>query len=341
MNPTGTAKEIFQYFYHPDHLGSTSYMTDASGEVYQHLEYFAFGETFVEEHNNTDNTPYLFNGKELDEETGLYYYGARYYDSQTSIMLSVDQMADKYPGISPYAYTYNNPVNYIDPTGKEGIETGGGPSKREAAAMAAHVYGDKSDKILKGGWKVSKRDFGIEKNNKNGFKSQVYERTAKRGENKGTTEYTYATAGTEDTADAIADAIQPLGLSSQYKLSKKNAKSISNQVGAENSLTFTGHSLGGGQAAANAYSTGRNAITFNAAGVSGFTKLANPDSKIEAYIMWTDPLNAIQNNSDWMPNVNGNRHYLYSFKKEALINGHSMDNILDLFQVYDRSGDIY
>ena len=73
----GNVTEAFRYFYHPDHLGSTSYITDASGEVYQHLEYFAFGETFVEEHSNTERTPYLFNGKELDEETGLYYYGAR------------------------------------------------------------------------------------------------------------------------------------------------------------------------------------------------------------------------------------------------------------------------
>jgi uncharacterized protein RhaS with RHS repeats len=83
INGTGggnNVTEAFRYFYHPDHLGSTSYVTDASGEVYQHLEYFAFGETFVEEHSNTDRTPYLFNGKELDEETGLYYYGARYYD---------------------------------------------------------------------------------------------------------------------------------------------------------------------------------------------------------------------------------------------------------------------
>ncbi|MDH5366185.1 MAG: hypothetical protein OEW67_04310 [Cyclobacteriaceae bacterium] len=116
-SPTGTAKEIFQYFYHPDHLGSTSYMTDASGEVYQHLEYFAFGETFVEEHNNTDNTPYLFNGKELDEETGLYYYGARYYDAQVSVMLSVDRFAEKYPGLSPYSYVANNPIKYVDING--------------------------------------------------------------------------------------------------------------------------------------------------------------------------------------------------------------------------------
>lgn len=55
----GEGGEKFHYFYHPDHLGSTSYIPDASGEVYQHLEYFAFGETFVEEHSNTDRTPYL------------------------------------------------------------------------------------------------------------------------------------------------------------------------------------------------------------------------------------------------------------------------------------------
>ena len=110
--------EKFQYYYHPDHLGSTSYITDASGEVYQHLEYFAFGETFVEEHSNTHRTPYKFNGKELDEETGLYYYGARYYDARTSVWLAVDPATDKMPGWSPYNYTFNNPVQFTDPDGK-------------------------------------------------------------------------------------------------------------------------------------------------------------------------------------------------------------------------------
>jgi RHS repeat-associated protein len=111
--------ESFQYFYHPDHLGSTSYITDASGEVYQHLEYFAFGETFVEEHSNTERTPYLYNGKELDEETGLYYYGARYYDPRASLWASVDPLAEKYPSMSPFSYAANNPLIYIDPNGKE------------------------------------------------------------------------------------------------------------------------------------------------------------------------------------------------------------------------------
>ncbi|MBT1697424.1 hypothetical protein KK083_11090 [Fulvivirgaceae bacterium PWU4] len=117
---TGSTPEKFQYFYHPDHLGSTSYVTDVSGEVYQHLEYFAFGETFVEEHSNTDRTPYLFNGKELDEETGLYYYGARYYDPRSSVWESVDELAEdpEQSGKSPYAYGWNNPVTYNDPDGK-------------------------------------------------------------------------------------------------------------------------------------------------------------------------------------------------------------------------------
>ena len=80
------------YFYHSDHLGSTSYVTDANEEVSQHVEYVPFGEVFIEELSSSAmlNTPYLFNGKELDEETGLYYYGARYYDPRTSLWLSTD-----------------------------------------------------------------------------------------------------------------------------------------------------------------------------------------------------------------------------------------------------------
>jgi len=117
--PSTSTVESFQYYYHPDHLGSTSYITDASGEVYQHLEYFAFGETFVEEHSNTNRTPYLFNGKELDDETGLYYYGARYYNARTSIWASVDALADhpKQVGLSPYSAFWNNPITYNDPDG--------------------------------------------------------------------------------------------------------------------------------------------------------------------------------------------------------------------------------
>ena len=64
--------------------------------------------------------PYLFNGKELDQETGLYYYGARYYDPKVSIFVNVDPLVEK--TMQPYAYANNNPVMLIDPTGMEGKE---------------------------------------------------------------------------------------------------------------------------------------------------------------------------------------------------------------------------
>lgn len=112
------AGSTLTYFFHPDHLGNSSYISDASGEVSQHIEYFPFGEVFIEEQNNTYNTPYLFNGKELDDKTGLYYYGARYYDPVLSNWLSVDPLASSMPKWSPYNYTFNNPVKYIDPDGR-------------------------------------------------------------------------------------------------------------------------------------------------------------------------------------------------------------------------------
>ena len=60
---------------------------------------------------------YKFNGKELDKETGWYYYGARYYDPQVSTWLSVDPLAEKYIGFSPYNFTLGNPVILIDTNG--------------------------------------------------------------------------------------------------------------------------------------------------------------------------------------------------------------------------------
>ena len=108
-----------QFYYHPDHLGSSSYITNLDGEVAQHIEYVPFGEVFIEERNNTWNTPYLFNAKELDEETGLYYYGARYMDPKISMWLGVDPMAEKYPNLTGYCYTMDNPIKFIDPDGKQ------------------------------------------------------------------------------------------------------------------------------------------------------------------------------------------------------------------------------
>ncbi len=111
--------EKLQYYYHSDHLGSASYITNLDGEVVQHVEYVPFGEVFLEERNNTWNTPFLFNGKELDEETGLYYYGARYYNPRISLWYGVDPLAEKRPHMSPYNYCSWNPIMKIDPDGMD------------------------------------------------------------------------------------------------------------------------------------------------------------------------------------------------------------------------------
>lgn len=250
--------EKFQYFYHPDHLGSTSYITDASGEVYQHLEYFAFGGTFVEEHSNTHRTPYLFNGKELDEETGLYYYGARYYDPQTSIFLEVDPLADKYVGWSPYAYTFNNPIRFSDPTGMEG-EDETGPTLKEAARLAEHVYDGKKGDVVDG-WEMMEV---YEDKDNYGYRAGLYRRENDAGE----FEYVMANAGTADMDDASENLEQPFGGSEHMVLSISKARELNDQLG-NASLTFVGHSKGGAEAAGNALATNRNAMLFNPAAIN-------------------------------------------------------------------------
>ncbi len=110
--------ENLQFFYHPDHLGSSSFITNLDGEVVQHIEYVPFGEVFIEERNNVWNTLYLFNAKEFDEETGMYYYGARYYDPRLSLWMSTDPLQEAEYDIATYAFSKNNPVIFIDPNGQ-------------------------------------------------------------------------------------------------------------------------------------------------------------------------------------------------------------------------------
>lgn len=109
------------FYYHSDHLGSASYITNKSGIETQHIVYLPFGEDWVDMKYNTQqfDTPYKFNGKEKDTETGYNYYGARYYSDNLSIFLSVDPMSDKYPDESNYIYCSNNPILFIDPDGNE------------------------------------------------------------------------------------------------------------------------------------------------------------------------------------------------------------------------------
>ena len=109
--------ETPRYLYHPDHFGSTSWVTDSAKNGVQYCEYLPFGEPLVDQWSTTWNSRYTFSGKERDSETGYSYFGARYYHSDLSIWLSVDPLYDERPWITPYNYCQNNPIGRKDPTG--------------------------------------------------------------------------------------------------------------------------------------------------------------------------------------------------------------------------------
>ena len=139
-------RNVGNRYYQYDHLGSAQLITDYKGDEYQRIEYTPYGETWVEKTSNTGSEflPYKFTGKELDPETGLYYYGARYLDPKYSIWLSADPALGEYipgapvneeakkrngnlPGMGGvfntvnlhlYHYAGNNPVKYVDPDGR-------------------------------------------------------------------------------------------------------------------------------------------------------------------------------------------------------------------------------
>ena len=116
--PNDTTKEE-TFFYHNDHLGSTSYITDDHANITQYDAYLPYGELLVDEHSSSEDLPYKFNGKQFDEETGLYYYGARYMNPMASIWYGVDPLAEKYKSIGAYVYCSANPIRLIDSDGKK------------------------------------------------------------------------------------------------------------------------------------------------------------------------------------------------------------------------------
>jgi len=109
------------YFYHPDYLGSTEFITDMRGEPYQFFLNTPWGENLENQYAKSYtsfSSRFRFNGKEWDEETGNYYYGARYYDPKVSVWLSVDPLSHLSPSQTPYHFVNNNPIVFIDPDGR-------------------------------------------------------------------------------------------------------------------------------------------------------------------------------------------------------------------------------
>jgi RHS repeat-associated protein len=114
------------YYFHGNHLGSTSVTTDEDAQVHQSLEYFADGETWIDRTPQTAAAGLLFSGKPLDATTGYYDFGQRFYDPRTSLWLGVDPVLAETPGksvgspmvLAVGAYAAQNPLRYIDPDGR-------------------------------------------------------------------------------------------------------------------------------------------------------------------------------------------------------------------------------
>jgi RHS repeat-associated protein len=117
---TPTYDPVF-YYYHPDHLGSAQLETCRNGELVQHYGYQPFGEERYRNNNSAFSVSNRYTGQTLDEETGLYYYGARYYDPEVARFTQADSTIPD-PEFSQaynrYAYVYNNPLRFTDPTGQ-------------------------------------------------------------------------------------------------------------------------------------------------------------------------------------------------------------------------------
>ena len=148
--PADTTNTEDIFFYHSDHLGSTSYITDAKANITQFDAYLPYGELLVDEHSSSEDMPYKFNGKELDSETGLYYYGARYMNPVTSLWYGVDPLAEKYPNNSVYCYAANNSVKFIDTDGRK-LRFAPGTStafKLKFRAAIQYLHEHKADGII-------------------------------------------------------------------------------------------------------------------------------------------------------------------------------------------------
>ncbi|NOQ26258.1 MAG: hypothetical protein GQ564_12915 [Bacteroidales bacterium] len=122
MTPDASLVVRYQY---DNHLGSSSLELDDTAEIISYEEYHPFGTTSYRSgrtETETSQKRYKYVGKERDEKTGLYYYGARYYAAWICRFVSVDPLQFDYPYYTPYQYAGNKPISYIDLDGLEEVK---------------------------------------------------------------------------------------------------------------------------------------------------------------------------------------------------------------------------
>jgi RHS repeat-associated protein len=119
-NPVTMTKDGVTYYYHINGHGDVTALTDANGNVVAQYQYDAWGNIISQTGTMASSNPYRYAGYRYDEETGLYYLMARYYDANIGRFITRDTFhgfKDDPISLNQYAYTHNNPVMYIDPSG--------------------------------------------------------------------------------------------------------------------------------------------------------------------------------------------------------------------------------
>lgn len=138
---SNTSDGLKCYTYQKDVQGSTRAVTDSNGQCVKWYEYTDFGETTVHEEQASFDNELCYTGGVYDENTGLYYLNARYYNPETGRFIS----RDTYEGTSEepsslhlYLYCANDPVNYVDPSGHKKIATIYYKGKKKGFTEQAH-----------------------------------------------------------------------------------------------------------------------------------------------------------------------------------------------------------
>lgn len=135
-----------------DHLGTIVARLDGSGALYDSEEFYPFGEHCLRQFTMKR---YGYVGKEYDVETGLLYYGARYYAAWTCRFVSVDPLAGSYPWLTPYNYASQNPIGGID---IDGLQSSNEPAKANPRSQRSYSAPNGGEVTLPRGAVVDETD---------------------------------------------------------------------------------------------------------------------------------------------------------------------------------------